>query len=223
MKVDTGACVNVISVVDLSRLEFVMRDLVPSNICLVGFNRVVVQPRGQLQAKVRVNGNSFHTTFHVVHQCNSPLLCLQDAERAGLVRVALSYMPATVAESKTAPGTYKDEIISLKLKSDALPKQFLPCKVPLALQEQAKSQLGEMVRDGVIVRVTERSEWVHPMQIAFKLDSRLRICMDPRYLNQFLERAIFPFPGPDQIFLSVWGAKYFSKIDLTWGFWNTSR
>jgi hypothetical protein len=58
------------------------------------------------------------------------------------------------------------------------------------------------------------------MQIAFKPDGRLRICMDPRYLNQYLEQAIYPFPGLDQVFSSVKGAKYFSKIDLTWGFWN---
>jgi hypothetical protein len=111
-------------------------------------------------------------------------------------------VPATIVESKTAPGMYKDKIISLKLKSDAVPKQFLPRKVPLALQDQAKLQLDKMLRDGFIVRVTEPSEWV-PMQIAFKPDGRLRICMDPRYLNQFLERAIFPFLGLEQVFSSI--------------------
>ncbi len=88
--------------------------------------------------KVRV---IFETVFHVVDKCNSPLLCLRDAERAGLVRVETSYTPATIVESKTAPGTYKDEIISLKLKPEAVSKQFPPRKVPLALQDQAKMQL----------------------------------------------------------------------------------
>ncbi len=110
-----------------------------------------------------------------------------------------------MSESKTAPGTYKDEIISLKLKPEAVPKQFPPRKVPLALQDEAKLQLGEMLRDGVIEHVTEPSEWVHPMQIAFKPDGRLCICMDPRYLNQFLKQAIFPFPGLDQVFSSICG------------------
>ncbi len=111
MKVDTGARVNVMSVADLSRLGLTMRDLTPSNICLVGFNRVIVQPRRQFRSKVRVNGNSFETVFHVVDKCKSPLLCLRDAERAGLVHVATSYTSAMIAESKTAPGPYKDEII----------------------------------------------------------------------------------------------------------------
>jgi hypothetical protein len=115
---------------------------------------------------------------------------------------------------------YKDEIILPKLKLDAVPKQFPPRKVPLALQDQAKLQLDKMLCDGIIVHVTEPSEWVQPMQIVFKHDGRLRICMDPRYLNQFLERTIFPFPGLEQVLSSIRGAKYFSKIDLTWGFWN---
>lgn len=77
-----------------------------------------------------------------------------------------------------------------------------------------------MLDDGVIERVTEPTEWLHPMQIAFKPDGRLRICMDPRYLNQYLERAVFPFPSLEQVFASIKGAKVFSKIDLTWGFWH---
>ncbi len=217
IKVDTGARVNVISVADLSRLGYMLRDLVPSSVYLVGFNRAVVRPLGQLIVRVTVNNRSFDSCFHVVERCNSPLLCLRDAERAGLVCVS---QPVVVGESNTAPGTYKHEIVSLKLRDDAVPKQFPPRKVPLALQAQARAQLDEMLRDGVVERVTEPSEWVHPMQIAFKPDGRLRICMDPRYLNQFLERAIFPFPSLDQVFSSIKGAKYFSKIDLTWGFWN---
>jgi hypothetical protein len=219
-KVDTGARVNVLSMADLSRLGYQIRDLTPSNLCLVGFNRVVVYPLGQLRVRICVNGVTFFTQFHVVERCNSPLLCLRDAARARLVNVASSYGPPAPVTEASTPGCYKHEIVSLQLTPDAKPKQFPPRKVPLALQAQARSQLDEMLRDGVIERVTEPSPWCHPMQIAHKPDGRLRICMDPRYLNQFLERAIFPFPSLEQVFSSVRNAKFFSKLDLTWGFWN---
>ncbi len=213
VKVDTGARVNVMSVADVARLGYRLSDLKPTTVYLVGFNKAVVRPLGRLCVRVRVNGASFESEFHVVERCNAPLLCLKDAAKAGLVVLA---PPAPVAEFNF----YKDEIVSLKLKDDAVPKQFPPRKVPLALQEPAQAQLAEMLRDGVIERVTEPSAWCHPMQIAYKPDGRLRICMDPRYLNKFLERAIYPFPSLDQVFSSVKGAKVFSKIDLTWGFWN---
>jgi hypothetical protein len=135
---------------------------------------------------------------------------------SGLVTVAPVPQPAPVSEFNF----YKNKIVTLTLKPDAIPKQFPPRKVPLALQAQAKAQLQEMLDECVIERVTEPSEWLHPMQIAFKPDRRLCICMDPRYLNQYLKRAIFPFPGLDNVFSSIKGATFFSKIDLTWGFWN---
>ncbi len=219
-KVDTGARVNVMSFADLARLGYTLQDLVPSNICLVGFNKVIVRPLGVLRARIHVNGVTLLTNFHVVERCNSPLLCLRDAARSHLVNFAPSTGPPVNVDDASTPGCYKHEIVSLQLTADAKPKQFPPRRVPLALQKQAREQLDEMLRDGVIERVTEPSPWCHPMQIAHKPDGRLRICMDPRYLNQFLERAIFPFPSLDQVFSSVRGARFFSKLDLTWGFWN---
>jgi hypothetical protein len=48
LKVDTGAHVNVMSVADMSRVGYDFRDLRPSSVLLVGFNKSIVQPRGQL-------------------------------------------------------------------------------------------------------------------------------------------------------------------------------
>jgi hypothetical protein len=55
-KGDTGARVNVMSIADLSRLGFDFCDLTPSSILLMGFNRSIEQPCGQLETLIRVNG-----------------------------------------------------------------------------------------------------------------------------------------------------------------------
>jgi hypothetical protein len=44
--------------------------------------------------------------------------------------------------------------------------------------------------------------------------------MDPRYLNSFLKRAIYPLPDIEAVFPKFRGAKYFSKMDMTMGFWQ---
>jgi hypothetical protein len=44
--------------------------------------------------------------------------------------------------------------------------------------------------------------------------------MDPRYLNAFLKRATYPLPDVEQVFMKFCGAKFFSKMDLTMGFWQ---
>ncbi len=115
---------------------------------------------------------------------------------------------------------YKDEIIHLQLRDDAHPKQFPPRRVPLALQDQTHFELMEMQREGIIEPVTEPTEWCHPMLVTPKPNGRLRVCMDPRYLNEYLVRAVHPFPDIEQVFSSIRGARIFSKIDLTHGFWN---
>ena len=220
MKVDTGARVNVISLADLSRLGYSLADLQPSRLWLVGFNTNIVHPLGALSAVLCVNGVSITTVFHVVEKCSNPLLCLTDAERLGLVQLDTSCAPPPRLAPVAEFNAYKYEAISLQLKDNAVPRQF-PCrKIPLALQPRVREELAMMVRDGIVYPVTDPSPWCHPLQIAYKPDGRLRLCMDPRYLNQYLERAIFPFPSMDEVFSSVQGSCYFSKIDLTWGFWN---
>jgi transposase InsO family protein len=44
--------------------------------------------------------------------------------------------------------------------------------------------------------------------------------MDPRYLNSFLKRATYPLPDIESVFPKFRGAKYFSKMDMTMGFWQ---
>jgi transposase InsO family protein len=232
-KVDTGAKGNVCSLHDLHRLGYSLSDLVPSNVVLVSFTKRMVRPLGTLVSKALVNGHMIPFVVHVVPKCNSPLLSLPSALLARLVTLpGRSDNDPSVGESSSGHGydvsstnvdefsAYKDEVVHLQVRDNAVPKQFPPRRVPLALQNQAHFELMEMERDGIIEKVTEPSEWCHPMLVTPKPNGRLRVCMDPRYLNEFLVRAVYPFPDVDQVFASIKGAKIFAKIDLTHGFWN---
>jgi hypothetical protein len=116
LKVDTGARVNIMSVADLSRVGYVLDDLRPSSMYLVGFNAAVVKPRGELPVQITVNGKTFDTVFQVVDRCNSPLLSLHDSEQAGLVNRAHSVsVSAPISEFHC----YKHEVIHLALKPEA--------------------------------------------------------------------------------------------------------
>ncbi len=223
-KVDTGAKGNVCSLRDLRKLGYDLRDLVPSNVVLISFTKRLVQPVGTLITKARVNGVTIPYVMHVVEQCNSPLLSLPSAVLANLVRVPVQ-TERQEQQSHFFPqrdvhefSVHKGEIVHLKLKD--MPKQFPPRRIALALQKQTRFELEEMQRDGIIEPITEPSEWCHPMLVTPKPNGRLRVCMDPRYLNEFLVRAIHPFPDMDQVFASIKGARVFAKIDLTHGFWN---
>jgi hypothetical protein len=77
-----------------------------------------------------------------------------------------------------------------------------------------------MEQDGIVEKVTYATPWCNSLMVTPKPDGSLRVCLDPRYLNQFLVRPIHPFPDVDRIFSRVRGHRYFAKIDLTSGFWN---
>jgi hypothetical protein len=222
-KVDTGAKGNICSLRDLHRLGYTRHNLVKSNVYLLSFEKRVVQPLGTLLTRVKVNGVWIPFELHVVPRCNSPLLSLRDSVRVGLVQLPPTVIPSRPpAENDYIEefNAYNREVVHLEVRDDAEPKQFPARRVPLALQARTFAELQEMQKNGIIEPVTEPTRWCHPMIVTPKPNGRLRVCMDPRYLNQYLVRAIHPFPDMEEIFTQIRGATIFSKIDLTHGFWN---
>jgi hypothetical protein len=106
------------------------------------------------------------------------------------------------------------------LREDAVPKNFPARKVPLALDAEVQAELKRMEEEGVIVKETEPTDWCSPMLVRRKPNGLLRVCMDPRYLNSFLKRATHHLPDIEDVFPRFRGARVFSKLDLTAGFWQ---
>ena len=84
--------------------------------------------------------------------------------------------------------------------STARLKKFPFQRVPYALEEKVAEQLRQMERDGIIERTKGALPlWCHPMMLTPKPDGSIRICIDPRYLNKFLIRAVYPFPNLERV------------------------
>ncbi|PIK48181.1 hypothetical protein BSL78_14973 [Apostichopus japonicus] len=74
---------------------------------------------------------------------------------------------------------------------------------------------------GVIERVTEPTEWVSSMVTVIKPDrKRVRICLDPKDLNEALERAHYPMKTIEEIVTKLPQAKVFSTLDANCGYWQ---
>ena len=59
------------------------------------------------------------------------------------------------------------------------------------------------------------------MVLVPKPNGKIRICVDLSRLNDSVKRENFPLPRIDQSLGLLAGAKWFSKIDLNLGFWQT--
>ncbi|GFY55515.1 reverse transcriptase domain-containing protein [Trichonephila inaurata madagascariensis] len=73
-----------------------------------------------------------------------------------------------------------------------------PRKVPLAIHNKVKEKLSNMVEAGIISKVEEPTEWVSNM-VVINSPKKLRICLDPRPLNEAIQRPHYPIPTTDAL------------------------
>jgi hypothetical protein len=72
-----------------------------------------------------------------------------------------------------------------------------------------------MVKDKIITPVTEPTDWVHSILVVEKPNGKLRICLDPKLLNDAIPRPHYTMPTLDDVTAKLAGTKHFSLLDLT--------
>jgi hypothetical protein len=87
----------------------------------------------------------------------------------------------------------------------------------IELQELRK-QLDQLLKDGKISPST--SPYGAPVLFVKKKDGSLRMCIDYRALNSQTVKNRYALPRIDDLLDQLYGAKVFSKIDLTSGYWQ---
>lgn len=87
--------------------------------------------------------------------------------------------------------------------------------LPYALRDKVESELGKMVKPGVLTKVT-CSNWASPIVVVLKKNSEeIRICVDfKRTLNIVQDSDHCVLPLPQDIFANVSGSSCFTVLDL---------
>ena len=73
---------------------------------------------------------------------------------------------------------------------------------------------------GVIKTVDGPTEWLNSLVLVEKPNGKLKICLDPRPLNKAIQREHQQLPTAEEILSEMSGAKYFSKLDASSGYWQ---
>ncbi|KAF4528565.1 hypothetical protein B566_EDAN014778 [Ephemera danica] len=97
-----------------------------------------------------------------------------------------------------------------------------PRRIPHPIRNQVKSQLDQMVKDGVISPVKEPTEWcaaIVPVPKASE-PQKVRICVDHIQLNKAIIRKMTILPSVVETMAKFAGAKIFSKLDCKDYFWQ---
>ena len=167
-------------------------------------------------------------TFNVVNGDYQPVLSLNTSIMLGIVTLAdcdvlsLAISPT----SNTILEEYKDVFEGLgelpgeyKITTDesVKPKVHLPRRVPVAVRPRIKEKLDELVQRNVITPVTKPTEWVSSMLAVIK-PNKIRICLDPRDLNEAIKREHYQMPTVEEIATRLDKAKLFTVVDAKDGF-----
>ncbi|KAL5801661.1 hypothetical protein ACOSQ3_033293 [Xanthoceras sorbifolium] len=104
----------------------------------------------------------------------------------------------------------------INLVPGAQPISITPYRMAPAELVELRKQLGELLEKGFIRESS--SPWGAPVLFAKKADGSLRLCVDYRKLNQVTVKNKYPLPRIDELFDQLGGSKFFSKIDLRFGY-----
>lgn len=117
-------------------------------------------------------------------------------------------------------GTLPCPPVSVEPKQVPLRPYFRkPYRVPLSILEEAKAEIEQYVRHGIL-KPTFDSPWGSPTMVLRKPDGGLRIVTDFRKVNEMLRRKPYPMPKIDEKFQSMDGFDFISSIDLYKGFYH---
>lgn len=102
--------------------------------------------------------------------------------------------------------------------NDPEPVKCRPYPLPHALRENIKKEIQEMMDLGIVEQST--SPYAAPVVIVKKKDGSNRFCCDYRKLNAVTVHDAEPIPDQEEIFAKLVKSTFFSKIDLTRGYWQ---
>ena len=119
-----------------------------------------------------------------------------------------------------------------QLKPNAKPARHAPRKVPIHLQDTFHKEIRNLEQLGILEETKDVTEWVNSFVIVEKkiptdsnssqghsMNKKLRICLDPRDLNEALEREPYYMHSIEEIMGKFHGMTRFTIADFNKRYW----
>ena len=101
---------------------------------------------------------------------------------------------------------------------DALPVHARPYRLSPGERDTIRKEVAKMLKLGVIK--PSNSPWASLPVLVTKPDGSKRFCVDYRGVNQVTKVDAMPLPRVDDVLNALQGARYFTNMDATSGFWQ---
>ncbi|XP_058827864.1 uncharacterized protein LOC131687787 [Topomyia yanbarensis] len=224
--IDSGADVNVIGGDDWNKLEMVHRSgsillepiEVSRNRGLRGYAASTpMSIECAFRSKIQVDGvdnPSVIADFLVVKGGSCSLLGRSTASEMKLLKVGAGIFRLEGEPKKVFP---KMPGVKGRFSVDQTipPERNAYYNVPAAYREAAKCRLKEMESSGIIERVTSPPDWISGLSAVPKVKDDFRLVVNMRAPNKAIKRQYYRLPLIEDMKVKLYGAKFFSKLDLS--------
>ena len=95
-----------------------------------------------------------------------------------------------------------------------------PRRVRVYVRDKLKAMLDDMTKHGLITPVTTPTQWVSNLVVVDKPSGDIRLCLDPKSINEAVLREHYPTPTLDEVTSRLSGVKVFSVVDASRAFWQ---
>ena len=127
-------------------------------------------------------------------------------------------------------GHFPGDPYKFHLKPDHKPARHALRKVPVHLETAFKEEIDTLVKQGILEEVKEHTDWVNSYVIVEKdtgnhhspnhtVKKKLRICLDPRDLNEAFKREPYHTRSVDEITAKLQCMTVFTIVDFKKGYW----
>lgn len=235
-QLDCGATVNILPAYIYQRIygDPQITRLQPSHTNLVMFNKSELKPPGLVKVETLnpKNEQCLLVEYTVVPSGHTALLGAETVQQSGLITVnadkimSLSDEPPTKQDFVSEFGDIflgEEKLegnLHLELDRTVLPVALPVRKVPFAMKEPLKQELNRSVKTGILIPVDVPTDWIPSVVVVKKSNGKIRLCIDPKPLNQALKRNHYPLPVIDDWLPLLANAKVFSVVDAKKGFWH---
>lgn len=227
-QLDSGATCNVMSYKDKINLA-PDTHLLPSDTRLKLYSGELMSSMGTFETECVIRGRKHKLEFEIVKTSQHPLLSGSTCERLGLMQFTVPNDLHIVDHVQHGPLSKEqllsryDDVFNMPVESvpgevhfevdeSITPVQCAPRNVPIAMKVAVKAQLDKYEADGHMTSVTEPTDWISNMVIVKKTE-KLRVCIDPKHLNQALKRSHYIMPTLEDVLYKLPKARIFTLVD----------
>jgi len=229
MELDTGASISVLSEATYQQLasQGSFPSLQPSEVKLKSYTGQDIPVLGSASVEARYDTCVANVLMQVVDGDGPNLLGRDLLHKLG---VNLGSFQLNAVEETTAlnellgkyESVFSEELgcmqgppVHLHVDEKAKPKFCKPRSVPFMLKGKVEAELQRLQDVGIISPI-KHSKWAAPIVPVLKKNGTVRLCGDYKVtVNKALLNESYPLPKVEELFASLAGGKYFTKLDMS--------